>query len=432
MHKLITIVLLISTPMGPSAGDALTLARKAEIFETDLRERFLLGGQLAPKLLLPNENRPQPTYNMPDNTYLTGIYLGTLALKYSVTGDAKVKDQAKEVMDALNLLCTVSGKKGLLARAAVPKDMPFDDDGVWHDSVDEKYRWRGDASSDQVAGLMFGSSLAFDSLAGPIHKQKMSTNLTDLLASIIEGRMRMVGYNGSPTTWGRYDQEYVSKKQNMNALLWLQHLKVADHVTDNLTFGLLYQAMAGQLKYADFSITARKMGGGEINHSDDVLLFLAYIPLLNLEAKNKLAEKYTKSLQRTWEGEEGVPGVREEANPFFAFAAAKYLNDDSGIAAGIETLQKFPFDMKWNRDTISDYEKRFDFAFEPVSSEWKPEEGKAAAVPIDRRPKAWSAWVEDPYVAGSRTEDIEMEFNGHDYLLAYWYGRATGVLSADQ
>ena len=84
--------------------------------------------------------------------------------------------------------------------------------------------------------------------------------------------------------------------------------------------------------------------------------------------------------------------------------------------------------MKWNRETITGYEARFGFQ---VAEPSNPTPSDSAVVPIDRRRKSWSAWVMDPYhSAGSRQADIGMEFNGHDFLMAYWLGRYLGFIDA--
>jgi hypothetical protein len=148
---------------GTLAGaDEMSLARKAAVFQRDMEARFLLDGQALCKMNTARPGHPDATYNMPDDAYMTGIYLGTLAMRYAATQDPAVKDAAHQSIQALHLLCTVSGKPGLLARAAWPLDKPFDDDGIWRNSPDGKHRWRGDVSSDQVDGVLFGYSLAYD------------------------------------------------------------------------------------------------------------------------------------------------------------------------------------------------------------------------------------------------------------------------------
>ena len=121
-----------------------------------MKTRFLLDGQALCKLHVPDKKNPERSYNMPDNAYMTGIYCGTMAMKYAVTKDPVDRDAMGQSLRALHLLCTVSGKKGLLARAAWPKGKPLFDDGQWRDSPDGVHLWRIDVSCDQMTGVMFG------------------------------------------------------------------------------------------------------------------------------------------------------------------------------------------------------------------------------------------------------------------------------------
>ena len=102
----------------------------------------------------------------------------------------------------------------------------------------------------------------------------------------------------------------------------------------------------------------------------------------------------------------------------------------SGVKPAIDTLRWFPLDMKWNRATVAKYEREVGFAFDPAPKSPEPQAGQP--VPVDRRVKMWSAWVNDPYhSAGDRSADHPMEFNGHDYLLGYWMGRYFGLIDVD-
>lgn len=416
-------------PTSAFAQGPLTLEKKAALFQTDIERRFMIGeGQVACKMYVPTADRPDPTYNMPDNAYMTGIYAGTLSMKFAATKDSNDREAALKSVRALNLLCNVSGKKGLLARAAWPKDKyPHRDDGEWGESPDGKHLWRGDVSSDQMDGVFFGYSLAYDLVAGDEDKKEIARNVAALMDHVIENGFMIVDADGKPTQFGKYMPGYVKIVESMNALLLLQLLKVAVHVTGEKRFADEYRRMAVDEGYADVALNARH-AFGRVNFSDDVLLFLAYFPLLRLEDESQLRDKYLESLRRVWEGTPRKPGAKAQGNPFYAFVSKEYLKDESGVQAGIDTLKWFPLDMKWNQSTIAAYEKEFGFTYDPkpVSPEPKPGE----AIPVDRREKSWSAWVMDPFRdAGTRTADSALEYNGHDYLLGYWAGRYLGLIA---
>ncbi len=412
------------------AGDSLNLAQKAALFEHDMDARFVYEGQLPPKLKVPTPDRGFIAYNMPDNAYMTGMYVGMLSMQYAVTKDPAVRAKASKGLEALNLLCTVSGIPGLLVRAAMPVDMPWDDGGNWRISKDGNYRWLGDVSSDQMDGVFYGYSLAYDLVANDEEKKVIAKNVGDLTDYLLENERRIIGFDGKPTQWGSYYAKYVQGWEKLNALIMLQHLKVAHHVTGEERFARAYRKIAIDEKYATFALKARRTGPPErSNYSDDVLLALAYYPLLRLEKDPELRTLYLDSYRRSWEGSGGNPGFKAQLNPYHNFMAATFLDDNSQVNAAIESLRVFPLDMKMNRDTIAGYQKQFGFSFDPAPVSPKPEAGQT--VPLDHRKKQWSAWVHTPYSTGERIEDSGMEYQALDYLMAYWLGRWKGYIPAD-
>jgi len=432
--RCIAIFLVAATLSRPGAfaWDDLSLGRKAALFERDMQERFIFDGQVPPKRRIPTAEIPFVSYNMPDNAYMTGIYLGTVSLRYAVTRDEEVRRAASEAFSALDLLLKVTGEKGLMARACLPLEMKWYDDGVWRLSADGKYRWRGDVSSDQIDGVMYGYSLFYDHVANDDEKRRVGDNADEIVSHIIDNGMRIVGFDGEPTTWGKYYPRYVKSFEKMNGLLALQHIKVAHHVTGKKKFLDEYRRLIDEEGYARLAVEARAMGDplkGEVNNSDDVLLFLAYYPLLKYETDPELKELYLASLRRTWNGDRGYPGVKAKADPFLTFIYHAFTGDASVDAAAIRTLERFPLDMKFNRETIEKYRRELGFEFDPKAiSEPTPH---GTVVPIDLRPKAWSAWVADPYKAGTRTADAGMEYTGLDFTMAYWLGRYHGCISPD-
>ena len=137
-------------------ADRPNLHQIAELLETDLVERFLLEGQVPPKRRPPSDAVPYVSYNMPDNAYMTGMYLANQTYRWRADRDPKARELAREACRALHTLLAVTGKPGLFARSFMPWEMPYQDDGEWHKSADGRYRWRDDVSSDQVDGYMYG------------------------------------------------------------------------------------------------------------------------------------------------------------------------------------------------------------------------------------------------------------------------------------
>lgn len=436
---LLAALLSAVTPDRPQQAAAPTdppsLARKAEIFQTDMERRFLLEGQALCKLRPPRPDKPYIDYNMPDNAYMTGIYLAALSMKFRVTDDETDRRKALESLDALMRLCEITGEPGLLARAYWPADRPMQDDGIWRPSPDGRYLWRGDVSTDQMAGAIFGFFFAWEYVADPDTRRRIGTIIAAMVDRIeLHGR-RIRDIDGSYTRWGRYDPNYVTGREKTNALLYLQVLAVAARTSGRQDLADLYRRCALEERYAELAVEARRLQNparrpGVVNHSDDVLLFLAYVPLLKIESDPVLRERYLASFRRFWLGNEKYPGVRPEANPLYSFAAAEFLGDRSGVEDGLRTLHLFPFRIKWAPDIVQRYAAEFGFSDIPMTSA-DPDPG--IPIPIDRRAKTWSAWVQDPYHSPWRdTPPDPQEYNGHDFLLAYWLGRYLNLIDPAQ
>jgi hypothetical protein len=431
---LCTLALACAALAGAAAAEPLPLAKKAAIFEHDMEARFLLDGQALCKLILPAPGREFTAYNMPDNAYMTGIYTGALAMKYAVTQNPADREAVSRSVRALHRLCTVSGKPGLLARAFWPADRPMIDDGAWRESEDGRWRWRGDVSTDQMAGVFYGFSLAHALAATDEDKALIARDAAALADRVLDNGLRIIGYDGEPTVWSHYDMPYVRMIERLNALLLLQLLKVTHQVTGEDRYAAAYRRYALDEGYAEAALRARRHLNpnipGFVNQSDDVLLFLGYEPLLRLEEDPGLHAKYVESYRNAWEGSGRFPGMKPEGNPLYAFLAARHLGEEAAVASALDTLRWFPLGIKWNADTIAAYETQFGFTYDP--GPWSPEPPEKAPAPVDRRVKTWSAWVQDPYnSAGAPAMNAAMEFNGHDYLWGYWMGRWHGHVPAD-
>jgi len=409
----------------------LPLARVAEVFQADAVERFTVDGQLAPKRRKPAADVPFVSYNMPDNAYMTGIWLAAQAMRWDVTKDPDAQRVVKETIHGLDLLQHVTGVDGLLARAAMRTDEPRQDDGTWRPSPDGRYVWRGDVSVDQMDGVFYGYLVAYDLAADEADRRLIAANVRALMDRLTQDDWRIYDVDRTPTRWGNYTPQYCHREP-LNALLLLQHFAVAEHMTGDSRYAASRQALIDQNGYLDFVRRARQMADptrrGGVNHSDDVLMLLAIDTVLRIEQDPTRREAYVASMRRMWEGADGWPGIGVENNPPATFIVRRYVDPNVYVEPALETLRLFPLDMKWDDQTLGEYERRFGFRNrrEPVS----PPAAPGRVVPIDRRPRSWSAWVADPYEAGDRTAPGGMEYNGHDFLWAYWMGRHYGFIGA--
>ncbi len=465
----------------------LTMKKKAEIFEHDLRSRFMLEGQVLCKLRLPTEDVPFVSYDMPDDAYMTGMMAAVFSFKYAVTQDPADKQFVSLLLSGLHKLCHISGKKGLLARAWWPQDNPnflgLAREKRWTLNEKEGVYWNGDVSTDQMDGVFFGFYYAYKYAADVQEKALIAADVRELVDTLLENGCRIIDQNGNMTTWGDYTVEYTTKNTHLHGFLLLQHLKIAEYVTGDSKYGALYRKFAIEDGLAGYSVTTwLPMPPQMANHSDNVMHIMERLPMLELEEDPQLLEVYMQGLrtfaygyskeevvlpngmkpyefmadlferekgqfpspklaeavknfvQDFWNKDSLYHGVRIMGTPIYNFVFQKYLGDEEeGVPVkALDTLRFFPFDMKWNSDTIARYEQQFDVKFDP--SPRTPELPEDMPVPIDRRRKDWSAWVQNPYPVTdveAPKPDGGMEYNGHDYLFGYWLGRLYGFIGGE-
>jgi len=464
--------------------EPLTMRKKAEIFQYDLFSRFCLEGQVLCKLKNPTPEFPFVAYNMPDDAYMTGMMAAVFSFKYAVTGDPEDKKTVSLLLQGLDKLCHVSGRKGLLARAWWPLDNPdFMEGGhAWHVNEELGLRWNGDVSTDQMDGVFFGFYYAYKLAADEAEKALIARCVAELMDALIDNGLRIIDIGGDMTAWGNYTVEHLVAQEHLHGLLLLQHLKIAEYVTGDAKYGELYRKIAVEDQLAGYTAAAwLPVPPPFSNHSDNVMHIMELLPLLELERDPALHALYLQGLrvlsrgysgeditlpngmtpyefmehrfrtadlgvpeamvgfivqavQGFWEGDPLRHGIRVTGTPIYNFAFMKYFNeteDDIPVTAA-ETLRLFPLRMKWSRATIAQYEAKFDFAYDPAPRSPEPEE--EMPIPIDRRKKDWSAWVQNPYThpLDDEEEDEIWEYNGHDYLFGYWLGRLYGYISEEE
>jgi len=414
---------------GAVASDDLSLQAKARLFGTDLSERFVDDGQVRVRRRLPTEAHPYVTFNMSDTAYMTGIYCATETWRYMSTGDPTAAANARAAANALVHLIAVTGIPGLLARASTPTDERWFDDGTWYETADGRYRWRGNVSSDQIDAMVFGLFVYGTQLASAEERLRLGSAVGAVVDAVIDNGYRVIGYDGRPTRWGRYELDYVTDEEPMNALLLLQMVKVAHVLTQATNYDREYRRLIDN-GYARIGEGARLDEPPlEANHSDDVLIALALYPLLELETSAPVRANYLRAAYRWFRG--GVfPGIDVEANPLATFLYQHWTGEDDQRAAAVETLRHVPLDMKWNTETVLGYAERFGFRFEADPVE--PFSG-TEPLPISQRGRIWSFLVQNPYrLGGDRLTSSPFETNGLDFLVSYWFGRFHGMLDESE
>jgi len=393
------------------------LEDKARLFEERIRARHVRHGLVASsQLRVPGDLTTNQPYSNDNDGLWTAIYIAAEAFRYAVTRDEEARRFARESLNALMRLESITGIPGFPARSFIHRSEPQPADGEWHKTPDGEWLWKGDTSSDEIVGHFYAYSIYYDLVANEKEKRMISEVVDRIMSYIVDNGYYLLDVDGKPTRWGRWSVEYFTtthdgkRDKGLNSLEILSHLKVAYHITGKEKYRKAYLELIARHNYARNTINQKVTAPGEVNHSDDELAFLSYYPLLLYETDAKLRKIYLESITRSWKIE------RPEKNPLWNFiyaVGAKTRQFD--VEESVETLQRIPLDtISW---TVAN-SHRIDLRFAPTGNRFNRKQALDALAPDERPMLKWNG---DPYEldgGGGRSED-----DGAFFLLPYWMGR---------
>ncbi len=408
----------IETPEGLSCirFKPMTLAGKALAFEERVAARHLRHGLTASsRLAIPGDTASNVTVSSDNDGLWTAMYVAAECYRYKVTGDAAAREAARRGIQALMKLESITGIPGFPARSIIKVgDEAQPADGEWHFSADHEWKWKGDTSSDEIAGHYFAYDLYFDLVADAAEKKSISAVVGRMTSHILDHGYHLVDLDGKPTTWGWWAPEEIWRdpdETGLRALHILSHLAVARHITGNRRYEAAYDDLVENHRYALLTRNQKINVPGHVNHSDDELAFLSFYPLLRHEENPSLRRIYSESLERSWQCE------RPERNPLWNFIyAAGTGSGNYDAEESVRTLQEIPMDLvSWS--VVNSL--REDVPVDRLTDRFRSRQS-LVVLPADERPLM--KWNGNPYVLdggnGGRSED-----DGAFFLLPYWLGR---------
>jgi hypothetical protein len=421
----------LETPGGFAriADVPMTLAEKSRTFVARVQARHSRWGLTADsRLQVPGDLASNQMVSSDNDGLWTAMYVAAESFRFKVTGESAARQNARQGMNALIRLESITGIPGFPARSFIKMRPPGQDvqpqDGEWHDTPDKQWRWKGDTSSDEIVGHYFVYPIYYDLAATDAEKPALRAVIERITNHILDNNYQLIGPGGKRTRWGWWGPAAIWEdpdETGLRALHMLSHLRVALYMTANAQYRARYEAAYQDLikthKYHWLARNQKVMVPGSINHSDDELAFLSYYPLLRYETDPALLAVYKQSLERSWQIE------RPERNPLWnviyaaGTGAAEFDRD-----ASVRTLREIPMDMvKW---TVSN-SKRLDVPVDPLSDRFQRRQA-LIVLPYDELPM--SKWNGNPYSLdggqGGRGED-----DGAYFLLPYWMGRFHKLLS---
>ncbi len=414
-----------------------TLAEKASLFDEITHQRHVRLGYTSTEnsLQVYGDTSSYSNHDDDNDGQWTAMYLASQCFRYSVTGEAEARENAHVAAYALMKLEQVTPIKGFFARSIVPADecdAKQQGEGEWHLSDDGQWCWKGDTSSDEFVGHMFGLSLFYDLVADEQEKQDAADTLGAIVGYIVDNGYRLLDIDGEPTTHGHFDPDWMENDlgarfgdAGLDSAMILGGLLAAYHMTGDEKFRASFDYLAHERNYKNYIACIEEINTSfHINHDSEEMSFLAMYTLLRYVDDPELLDLWKVGslelecggLRYLWEVQ------RPERNPEFnmIYAALSHA-EDYDLDDSIETLQKLPRSLiLWGLDLFHRWDKDrapYDDRFGDPQNEF--------VFPYDERQVM--RWAGNPYAYGQRGSGYS-ESSGTFWLLPYWMGRYLGVI----
>ncbi|MFN7996228.1 MAG: hypothetical protein U0Q18_21635 [Bryobacteraceae bacterium] len=393
----------------------MTLLQKSELFEQRIAARHDRYGLVAPSHLAVAGELASSAPRDDDNDGLwTSIYAVAECFRYAVTGSPEALARARKSLEAMLFLEEVTGRRGFPARSYIRRGDPMPHDGQWHWTSDGKYYWKGDTSSDEIAGHFFAYAAAYDLLPDPALKRHIAETARRIIDHILDHGYELIDVTGKPTRWGRWSPGYLKEEPGdspLNSLELLSFLKTAAHLTGDSRYEAEYRKVAVDMQYAARTARYTELRE-ELNYSDEELAMLSFYNLFRYEHDETMLNRfYRPALDQWWQN------IVRENCPLWSFIYSVGRPDARpDLAAAVETLYRMPVDtIEWD---VRNSHRR-DVAMAP-GRDRQGEREALTLLPPDERPVM--KWNSNPFVidggAGGSEED-----DGAAFLLPYWMGR---------
>ncbi len=433
----------VATSAGVSAirRQAMTLSQKAAYFYEQLisrhvREPWIVGRS---KLEIPGDTSTLVAEDDDNDGEYTAMYLAMESFRYAVTGNKDAKERAKKAFDFLYLLREVTGMDGFFARTVVPSDWdkPVHDrnrtytpqeyaeeiirnprqkpiEVRWHASTDGQWLWKGDTSSDELAGHFFGYYWYYFLVADEAEKHRIAGHVEKITDHLVRNDFYLIGVDGKPTKWGVWspqslneDPEWAPEKP-LNSLEILSFLKFAQAITGKESFQDAYMRLINEHDYLENAKKLFTTNPAWETYFDTYLALYTYPPLIQLEEDPELAAAYRQHLDQ-W-----FLKFKETKSPLLNFTYNLLTGGSEELAASIFFLQDAPLSLV---DWEIDNGRREDLqrVRSPILEEMQVNQLRP---PSEYRTIRWD---QNPYfaVAGNPSQEREPVY----WLLPYWMGR---------
>jgi len=412
-----------------------TLAQKASFYETVVMPRHhrLLGYVTRCEVAsfgAVDECTPRGTDN--DGLY-TAVYVAAQAYRTAAGGEDAEAGRAAgmRAFAALEFLANVSEpyntRTGFVARSVANGTAPpVDNRGEWVKSVAAPgFFLKANTSSDEVTGHMLAYHLTHRFLAATDSERSRASRLVaNLAGGIVSHNYTLLDYNNTQrTAWGVWTPAVLngvpgmSDQRGTNSLQLLAWLAAAADITGNDTFIDHFGTLVRDHQYDVNMINAKLENPEEYVYFDDELSFF---PFLNyaMTSYTPYVDTFPTALAHAFQQ------TRRQHEAMWHFVSynlsdATLGNDPADFASSAETLRHWPISMV-NWATVNSH--RLD-----IQRDYRVP--NASLYPLRADEADIFRWQDNFFRLDQvRPTSGMQEASPAAWLLAYYYGKYTGVI----
>ncbi len=437
-----SVLLLTDGGLGVIHFKEMTLHEKAMYYEQQVRERHIRNGFNATLVGMQEGDLSTGYLGDSDNDGLwTSLYLAAEAFRYATTGEQEALDYCVESLDAMSRLYDINPVPGFPARSferrgtGDTRDI-LSDPERWQLVDHPDWYWKATTSSDEAIGHIFAFGVIAELVDHEETRQKAIRLIDTLMGHIVQHDLYLVDYDGQPTTWGRWNPEYVNafptnvgdRKLNSSNIIGM--LQTAYHFTGKpiyreTAFDLmdnhgylenLLRPMAEIGTAPDGADDWSQMLSSAWNHSDDEMYFAGYWGLYRYAFNDTLKSKYGEAIRDHWEAER--PEKEGAWNIFTAITGT----DSIDLKEAVWYLKEYPLDLiQW---TVTNSHRK---DIEHVAPNFRGQTTAEVLPPDELKISRHNA---NRFTLDGGTHGAAENSAGDIWLFPYWMGRYLGVIEA--
>ncbi len=422
-----------------------TLARKADYFyqrmlQRNFRDPWIVGrfkltvaGDTTS--IIPDDDDNDGEYN--------AMYLAMESFRYATTKEALARERARKSFDFLYTLREITGTDGFFARTIIPADWQQMHDPNrtyspqelaeeliknprhkpveqrWHLTEDGRQKWKGDTSSDELCGHLFGYYCYYELVADEVEKERISKHVSLITDHLIRNDFYLVDVDGKPTKWGVWSPQSLNQdpdwapEKALNSLEILSWLKFAAYISGKESYEQTYQRLIQEEGYLDNAKGILDPNPAFETYFDIFLTLYIFPPLIEYETDPALKAQYT-ALMEGWFAKN-----REIQSPLVNFTYNWLAGGQAELDNSIAFLKDAPLDLvDWQMDNSRREDLQLVRA--PILEEMQV---SALRPPSEYRSIRWD---KNPYlaIAGNPHQEREPVY----WLLPYWMGKYLGLI----